>query len=291
MLTLALVIELAFVIGFPLALGAWLHRRFQVSWLLFVAGAITFGLSQALHLPLNEGIFALIGEPSTLPEWAIAFILGLTAGICEETARYAAYRWVLRDLRRWREALMFGVGHGGIESIVFVGLMVGVALLNMTALQRADLEAWGLPGGQTTQLGKQLDAYWGQAWATPLLAAAERLFSITFHVGMAVLVLQAVIQRQPSYWLLAIGLHTAGNALAVITLNAGWSLLATEGVIGIFALVALVIILRFRPKVGSSGEVALGSRPSPPPLPTSPRRPLTPEEQLRRQIEESKYER
>ncbi|MBW2498438.1 MAG: hypothetical protein JRF61_14285, partial [Deltaproteobacteria bacterium] len=37
------VVELVFVFGFPLALGAWLHRRFGVSWLLFVAGAVTFG--------------------------------------------------------------------------------------------------------------------------------------------------------------------------------------------------------------------------------------------------------
>jgi uncharacterized membrane protein YhfC len=291
MLTLALVVELFFVISFPLALGAWLHRRFRVSWLLFAAGAVTFGLSQAVHLPLNEGVFALIGEPGALPAWTTALILGLTAGLCEETARYAAYRWVLRDVRRWCEALMFGTGHGGIEAIIFVGLVVGVTLLNMTALQGADLEAWGLSAGQAAQLQRQLDVYWGQAWTTPLLAAAERLFSITFHVGMAVLVLQAVTRRRPGYWLLAIGLHTASNALAVIMLDAGWSLVATEGMIGIFALAALGIILTFRPQVGPHDEAMRSVRPSLPSLPVGPRRPLTPEERLRQQIEESKYER
>jgi uncharacterized membrane protein YhfC len=290
MLTLAFIVELFFVVGFPLALGAWLHRRFRVSWLLFVAGAVTVGLSQAVHLPLNEGIFVLIGGPEVSPDWAIAFVLGLTAGLCEETARYAAYRWVLPDVRRWREALMFGAGHGGIEAIIFVGLVVGVTLLNMAALQGADLEAWGLPAGQTAQLQEQLDVYWGQTWTTPLLAAAERLFSIIFHIGMAVLVLQAVVRRQPGYWLLAIGLHTASNMLAVLTVKAGWSPVATEGLIGVFALVALGIILVFRPKVEPFDEAMPDTRSSLPPLPIATKQPLTPEERMRRQIEESKYE-
>jgi uncharacterized membrane protein YhfC len=289
-LTLTLIVELLFVIGFPLALGAWLRRRFRVSWLLFGAGAITFGLSQAVHLPLNEVFFALAGVPNPLPQWITALILGLTAGLCEETARYAAYRWVLRDLRRWREALMFGAGHGGIESIIFVGLLVGVTALNMATLQGAELEAWGLPAAQTAQLQGQLEMYWGQAWATPLLAAVERLFSITFHVGMAVLVLQAVQRRRRGYWLLAVGLHTASNALAVITAGVGWSLVATEGLIGLFALLALGIVLIFRQEPAVPTGAELDGDSSLPPLPLTRRPPLTADQRLRRQIEESKYE-
>jgi uncharacterized membrane protein YhfC len=289
-IALAFIIELLFVIGFPLLVGAWIHRRLRVSWLLFAAGAITFALSQAVHLPLNYGIFAVIDDPEAMPVWATALILGLTAGLCEESARYVAYRPVLRDVRSWHEALMFGAGHGGIESIVFVGLMVGVVLLNMLVLQGADLESWTLPAGQMAQLQGQLDTYWGQAWAIPLLAAVERLFSIIFHMGMAVLVLQAVIRRQPAYLLLAIALHTATNALAVITLSASWSPIATEAMIGLFALVALGIILWFRPQDVVQDAAMHGPQVSLLALPAGPRRPLTSEEQLRRQIEESKYE-
>lgn len=291
MLTFTLIVELVFVIGFPLALGAWLRRRFQVSWLLFGAGAVTFGLSQAVHLPLNEVIFALVGKPNPLSEWATALVLGLTAGLCEETARYVAYRWVLRDLRAWREALMFGAGHGGIEAIVLVGLVVGAVWLNMTVLQAADLETWGLSAGQAAQLQGQLDAYWGQDWTTPLLAAVERLFSITFHVGMAVLVLQAVRRRRIGYWVLGIGLHTALNALALMTAQAGWSLAATEGLVGVFGLAAWGIILVFRPGEPEMPVESQAEEAPLPSLPVMPQRSLTAEERLRRQIEESKYER
>jgi uncharacterized membrane protein YhfC len=288
MLTLASLIALVLVIALPIGLGAWLRRRLGVSWLYFLAGALTFGVSQAVHLPLNQAIFAAVGSPAEWPPWASALVLGFTAGLCEETARYAAYRWVLHDLRSWRTAVMFGAGHGGIESAALVGLTVGAALLNMTVLQAADLSSWGLPAGQVVQLQGQLEAYWGQAWFVPLLAAAERVLAITFHIGMAVLVLQAVLRPRLLYWLLAIGLHTGVNATAFLTAEAGWSPAATEGVIGLFALVALGIVVIFR-EAGMEE-----TRPKPaqalPPLPSGPRRPVTAEERLRRQIAESKWE-
>jgi uncharacterized membrane protein YhfC len=289
MLTIASLAELILVIGLPIGLGFWLRRRLGVSWLYFLAGALTFGVSQAVHLPLNQGISAAVGGVGELSPWAEALILGFTAGLCEETARYAAYRWVLPDLRRWREAVMYGAGHGGIESVVLVGLMVGAAWLNMTVLGAADLTAWGLPAGQVAQLQGQLDTYWGQEWFVPLLAAVERLLAIVFHIGMAVLVLQAVLRLRPLYWLLAIGLHTAVNAAALLTVEAGWSLAATEGVIGLFALVALGIVIRFR-ETGAEEAVAEPAR-ALPPLPIGSRRPVSAEERLRRQIEESRWER
>jgi uncharacterized membrane protein YhfC len=285
MLTIALLIELCFVILFPLALGAWLRRRWGVSWLVFLAGVVTFGLSQAVHLPLNEVIFARWGADWSARTTALA--LGLTAGLCEETARYVAYRWAWRDLRSWREALMFGAGHGGIESIVFVGLMVGSGWLNMALLQGSDLETWGLTAGQAAQLQAQLDVYWSQDWTTPLLAALERLFAITFHLGMAVLVLQAV-KLGIGYLVLGIGLHTAVNALALLAMQAGWSLAAVEGVVGGFALLAVGIVWWFRPKRPEAPVEEPG--PALPPLPVVPRRKLSEEERLRRQIQESKYE-
>jgi uncharacterized membrane protein YhfC len=288
MLTFASLIELILVIGLPIALGAWLRRRLAVSWLYFAAGALTFGVSQAVHLPLDQGVFAALGSAARLPSAARALILGFTAGLCEETARYAAYRWVLRDLRSWREAVMYGAGHGGIESVVLVGLTVGAVWLNMTVVQAADVSGWGLPAGQVAQLQGQVEAYWGQHWFVPLLAAGERVLAIIFHIGMAVLVLQAVVRLRPLYWLLAIGLHTGVNAAALLTVEAGWSLAATEAVIGLFALVALAIVILFRER-GAEAPV-LEPVQALPPIPGGPRRPVTAEESLRRRIEESRWD-
>lgn len=273
MLDLALLIELVVVIGVPLALGAWLRRRLRVSWLIFAGGALTFGVSQAVHLPLNQGALSLLGSLDRLPGWATPLLLGLTAGLCEETARFAAYRWVLTDLRSWREALMFGAGHGGIESVVLVGLLVGAVWLNMAVLRGADLVGWGLPAGQMAQLQGQLQAYWGQDWFSPLFGAVERLFAIVFHIGMAVLVLQAIVRHRLLYWILAIGLHTALNAAALLTVEAGWSPVATEATVGLFSGLAIGIVFKYRP-VTPEEPLSEPARPLPP-LPARRRQPLT----------------
>jgi len=103
-------------------------------------------------------------------------------------------------------------------------------------------------------------------------------------------VLQAVNRRRLGYWSLAVGLHTASNALAVLTAEAGWPLAAIEAVIGLFALLALGIILAFRPSGPATVEAMPASDAALPPLPVPRQRPLTAEERLRRQIEQSKYE-
>jgi uncharacterized membrane protein YhfC len=47
----------------------------------------------------------------------------LTAGVFEETARYIAYRFLLKE-HNMENGLIYGVGHGGIESIMLVGVNV-----------------------------------------------------------------------------------------------------------------------------------------------------------------------
>jgi hypothetical protein len=108
---------------------------------------------------------------------------------------------------------------------------------------------------------------------------------------MAVLVLQAVVRQSIGYWILAIGLHAATNAAAVGTVGAGWHPLATEGIIGLFASLALGIILVYRDGARAEGTAtAFPVEPPLPPLPTGALRPHTAEERLRQQIERSKWE-
>ena len=77
----------------PIVLGFWLVRKFKLSWKLFFAGALTFIASQVLHIPFLYGLTALFANgilPSPPAAWNTIFnavLLGLLAGIFEETAR------------------------------------------------------------------------------------------------------------------------------------------------------------------------------------------------------------
>ena len=119
-----------FMLVFPLVLGAIIFKRTKADWSLFRIGALTFIFSQVLHIPFNsyllEPWIASMGLefiPKSIDLLVLALLYGLSAGVFEEVFRYFAYRkWVL-DKRSWGAGIMYGAGHGGVESL-FLGIIV-----------------------------------------------------------------------------------------------------------------------------------------------------------------------
>ncbi len=60
MLIAAFVVEILIMLGAPVALWLFLRRRYGAAWGLMAVGALTFVLSQVVHIPLNWGL-GLIG--------------------------------------------------------------------------------------------------------------------------------------------------------------------------------------------------------------------------------------
>lgn len=281
------------MIGMPIGLGVWLARKTKAPWLLFGIGAMTFIGSQVVHLPLNAGLTLLFRAiwPSTQPQWwhipFNAIVLGLTAGLCEETARYVGYRWLAKKARYWRDALMLGAGHGGIEAI-FLGGYVALTFVNMMVLRQMDLATLGLTGDALAKAQRDVATFWSSpAYLVPL-GAVERLFSLTVHVSLSVMVLQVFTRRNWGWLVAAIGYHLLIDAVAVFGSQSRWSSLAIEAVIGIFAIVSLAIILSLRPK----GESLVPPEPEPVLIsgaPQSPRLASGRKADIDRQLDESKY--
>lgn len=242
-------------VGMPVVLGLVLWKRLGARWWLFVVGAFAFVASQVVHIPLVMGSTLAFREhwlpsPPDSWWWFNPVVLGLLAGLCEEPARWLAFRFVLRrDADRSREgALMVGAGHGGIESI-FVGALIPLTLVNMIAMHGMTAEQIGGLGGG------QLDAATAAAaaeqvaefWATPawhaLLGALERATAITFHVAMSALVAYG-IRRGATAWTLplAIALHALLDALAVHG-AAHWGTLAVETALLAFVVPVAAVVL------------------------------------------------
>ena len=54
--------------------------------------------------------------------WAYTLIGCLLAGVFEEVGRYLAFRFLLKRYTNRRDAVTYGIGHGGIEAILVLGL-------------------------------------------------------------------------------------------------------------------------------------------------------------------------
>ena len=258
MLYLTFTLEILIMLGFPVGLWLLLKRRPGIAWGLIGAGALTFIASQIAHLPLNWAL-GLLGGEGGMASWPLplmALVAGLSAGVCEETARYLVLRYWRREARSWEQGVAFGAGHGGAEALI-LGLLVAATFVAMVALRGMDLKALGLSGETLKQAQAQMDAYWSVSWYLPLLGGLERVFAITIQIAMSLLVVRALVRHNVGWLLAAIGAHTLVDSVTVLLAGRGWAPLALEGVVLLFALAGLATILMLRQKPEAVAEQPL----------------------------------
>lgn len=242
------------MIALPIVLGILLTHKFHLGWKLWLIGGATYIISQVFHIPFNSYLLnpllgtiqqVSLGVPSNL---AVGILLGLSAGIFEECARYGMFRWWLKDARSWKSAILAGAGHGGIEAIILGGLVMW-GFINLTALRYADLSKLNLSADQLPILKQQLLMYWSIPWYNTLFGAVERIFTIPYHIMASVLVMQVFTRRpgqqQLRWLLLAIFLHATMNASAYF-LAGYWRGYAVEAVLGALAVMDILIIFALR---------------------------------------------
>lgn len=234
----------------PIGVGFYIINKFKLGWGLWWAGCFTFILSQVAHIPFNIFVLNPLIETVTnsmtselLALLITSILLGLSAGIFEEVARYAAYRWWRRDVRSWAKAIVFGAGHGGIEAIL-LGLLVIYTFFQMLTLRNADLLAI-VPENYLSLVEQQIDAYWSIPWHLSLFGALERTFVIPFHISASVLVLQTFKRQQIRWLFIAIFWHMLVDALGV-TMAQLYGVYAAELLLGLIAILSIGIIFTFR---------------------------------------------
>lgn len=243
MLTAAYIISFLGMIILPIILWIYFTRKFALSWKLILAGGLTFIASQVLHIPLVIAMGSFLQSVSLLIN---AIILGLLAGIFEETARYILFKFILKNIRSWKEGILVGLGHGGTEAVL-LGILAAVGLVNMMVYQNIDLSTVpSIPADQLELAKQQVAAYWSAPWYIALMGFVERIFAICLHVSLSVMVLYAIAYRKPIWFWLALLWHAFVDAVAVyVGQEAG--ILAVEGIVAVFALISVWIVFRMRP--------------------------------------------
>jgi uncharacterized membrane protein YhfC len=249
------------MIVLPIVLAYYLTRKFSLSWKLVLAGALTFIASQVLHIPLLYGLTALFNNgvlPSIPEAWTAIFnaiLLGLLAGIFEETARWILFTFILKSARSWEEGVVVGAGHGGVESLL-LGILVLVNVASMIAMRNADLSTFGVPPEQLELAQQQVAEFWAAPAYLPFLGLIERVFAICLHLSLSVMVLYSVVYRKPVWFWIALLWHAFVDALAVYLLPMIGAL-AIEGVVGVCAILSLVLLFRLRPMFVQPQTVAV----------------------------------
>ncbi len=207
----ALVIGAVLAFAIPIAAVIIYKVRNRSVWLPSVlVGAGTF-IAFAMIL---EQILHMIMLPIVRGN-AISYVIygALAAGIFEETGRYAAYKFVMKNHLSTKNAVMMGIGHGGCEAILMLGFtMISYAgcaiMVNSQGLESA-VELLAAGNAEVVDSTRaQLEALAAYGFGNMALSIYERLIAMIFHVCMSVIVYHAVSQNGKTYlYPLAVLLH------------------------------------------------------------------------------------
>jgi uncharacterized membrane protein YhfC len=258
-----IILQFVLVAGGVLLSAVLLRRKLPARYASWGWGALAWVSSQVLRMPLLIGLTALFQYTSLFPAdadrtivfWVNLIVLAGTSGPFEEIARYCVLTFGAKRTRGWREGVMFGAGHGGIEAVLLIGAACVSSLVLLTLGDTILAQQAALPAEQLAAVQAQIETA-RSAGPLVLVGVFERVFAMLFHIGMSVLVLRAVETGAKRWLALAIALHIGFNALAVIAQQYA-GVAAAEAVIFLGGIGALIWTLRQRPRAGADTDAAL----------------------------------
>src|SRR5207237_8795386 len=106
-------------------------------------------------------------------------------GLFEEIGRWLGYRFLIKYDRTWRVGIMYGAGHGGLESMLLVGGLALLGLINVITLGTTDFSQMNLSADQLAQIAQARQQLAALDWWLPLLGAYERFVTLFFQIALS----------------------------------------------------------------------------------------------------------
>ena len=239
-----MILSLLISIGIPLTLFILARKKLKASGTSFVIGAAVFVVfALVLESLLHSVVLTATGTLLTGNVFLYGLYGGLAAALFEETGRLIAMKFYMKKTLCRENSVMYGIGHGGIEAILLVGLTylsnILTALMINSGTLEASLELLDDTAKQSTL--EQLKVLWETPSWQFYVAGAERFIAIALQIALSVLVYKAVTAKSRKYWFFAFGIHFAVDFITVVMTGLGAPIWIAETVL----LAAMVLIARY----------------------------------------------
>lgn len=226
------------------------------AWALGAAGF--FVTQMVIRLPIlmvlqSQPWFAAFSENHL---FLYAFSLAFTAGLFELAGRFAVAKLLSKNLN-YRRALAAGLGHGGIEAMILVGITYLNNILYIFMINHGTFDAVVAQAAQTgvdvSALIQLKDTLVHSSPALFLLGGYERILAMVSHAAMSLIVCYGVHVGKPLKGaLVCLGLHTFLDLTAGINMLSGTYLSQSAAYVIIYAIltavavVSILLILKIR---------------------------------------------
>ena len=194
-----------------------------------IAGAVGFFVMQMIiRIPL----LALFD----FTDWniyATGIFLGFTAALFETVGRFLTMKFLMKDDRRFFAGFAHGIGHGGIEAILLVGINYIVYIYFAILINTNNFPAIGLGSQSIVSITEVLI---DNPSGIFLVAGFERVVTILLHICLSILTIFAIKKKDYKYLLIVLGIHTIVDFGAVVLMGSGVSVYLVE----LFVLIMLI---------------------------------------------------
>lgn len=181
--------------------------------------------------------------------WIYAIYGGLMAGLFEEMGRFITFRYLLNKHTCPETAITYGLGHGGIECMLVMGVanlqyFMYAQLINGNKIQEV-IQSYQGDENAVRSLNALVEEISNMQVSTFIWGGIERLAAIFLQIALSILVFYAVREKNKKHFLwIAMGLHALVDFVAGFYQAGALSLEVTELTIILFTVIIVFFAYR-----------------------------------------------
>ena len=245
----ALIITIILMIAIPVSFFLFWRRRHKAQTTIryLAAGAVGFMVS-ARVLELGVHYFCVLADNPVsrfINGSTVAYVLygTIMAGVFEECGRHIILKYVMKKNRTRENAVMYGIGHGGVEILAvllpsLISYLVIAVMFSRGSVEEG-LNALKITKETAAAALPSVQAAASFDYAMMAVNVVERLLAMLLHIGLTVIVFYGVMNAKKGFLPAAILLHMLADTFPALYQRAAvqlwtveiWTALCTAGIV------------------------------------------------------------
>ena len=259
-LTITVILMIAIPVCFFICWRRKHREQTKISWL--IAGAAGFVIS-ARMLEVGVHYFCIVADNPVsrfINGNTAAFVLyGITmAGIFEECGRLIILKYILKKDRTRENAVIYGIGHGGIEILTVLLpamiLYLAIAVMFSQGDTEAALKTLNITEETATAALPSVQAAAAFDYAMMAMNVMERLLAMLIHIGLTIIVYYGVVNAKKLCLPSAILLHMLADTFPALYQRGILPLWAVEIWIAFWTLMIMLIAAKLYKRMSEIGH-------------------------------------
>ena len=259
-LTITVILMIAIPVCFFICWRRKHREQTKISWL--IAGAAGFVIS-ARMLEVGVHYFCIVADNPVsrfINGNTAAFVLyGITmAGIFEECGRLIILKYILKKDRTRENAVIYGIGHGGIEILTVLLpamiLYLAIAVMFFQGDMEAALKTLNITEETAAAVLPSVQAAAAFDYAMMAMNVMERLLAMLIHIGLTVIVYYGVVNAKKLCLPAAILLHMLADTFPALYQRGILPLWAVEIWIAFWTLMIMLIAAKLYKRMSEIGH-------------------------------------